>query len=241
MFCPICMHETKSAFTVNFRNTKQPTSQDTLDFPVTYNICPHCNCHFSTNQRDWSDNEFSNKCYNSTYHLYDGDINNPNGNRPTFHYSMLKLMIQDKSESVLDWGCGKGFVVNRLKAEGYNITGYDPFYQSKVIEPLSDNSFDVITCFEVLEHAYDCLPLFRKFNQLLKQDGFIYASTDLTDYMPDVKNNYYTCPRVGHVLLHSKRSLQYIADLCGFRLIHIPKDTKSGIQGHIFIKKGMTC
>lgn len=236
MLCPICAQVTDEAFTVNFRNTKPPIHEDPLDFPVTYNRCIKCGCHFSADQRNWYSADFKDKCYNSTYHIYDGDINNPTGNRPTYHYDMLKLMLNSKSECVLDWGCGRGFVVDRLSKEGYSIVGYDPFYGNTESTP-QPNSFDVITSFEVLEHAYHCVDLFKQFHTLLKPNGFIYASTDLTDYMQDVKINYYTCPRVGHVVLHSKQSLLYIANTCGFQLINIPRDAKSGIQGHIFIKR----
>jgi len=74
-------------------------------------------------------------------------------------------------QSILEIGIGNGFVSNYLKHIGYNITTIDidrrlhPNIVGSVLNiPLQDESFDLVACFEVLEHIpYD------KFAQALSE------------------------------------------------------------------------
>jgi hypothetical protein len=50
------------------------------------------------------------------------------------------------TQTILDYGCGRGGDVERLRATGFNITGYDPHYRPDT--PLVPH--DVVTCIYVL-------------------------------------------------------------------------------------------
>jgi 2-polyprenyl-3-methyl-5-hydroxy-6-metoxy-1,4-benzoquinol methylase len=55
-------------------------------------------------------------------------------------FLLAKNLLQGK---VLDFGCGFGNDVKVLQREGFNITGYDPYY----FPQYPDGKFDTIICF----------------------------------------------------------------------------------------------
>lgn len=53
--------------------------------------------------------------------------------------------------SVLDYGCGKGGLVEALRARGVTADGYDPGVAEWSVKPMG--WYDVVTAFDVLEHV----------------------------------------------------------------------------------------
>jgi diadenosine tetraphosphate (Ap4A) HIT family hydrolase len=73
---------------------------------------------------------------------------------------------------VLDFGCGLGNDVELLKKEGFDITGYDPFYFPQYPE----EKFDTILCFYVLNVLFSDkqAEVIMEISQLLKPGGRAY-------------------------------------------------------------------
>ena len=88
-----------------------------------------------------------------------------------FHHKIVSEVVALSPQSFLDAGCGEGFVARRIieTAPGIDVTGCDVsadaleiaaaatpgarFVLGSVVElPFPDRSFDVVGCFEVLEH-----------------------------------------------------------------------------------------
>ncbi len=94
-----------------------------------------------------------------------------------FHRRIVAEVMALSPETFLDAGCGEGFVARRVidAAPGISLTGCDVshsaleiaatanpearFVAGSVVElPFPDRSFDVVGCFEVLEHLPGDLP-----------------------------------------------------------------------------------
>ena len=87
------------------------------------------------------------------------------------YWHQINEILKLKFESVLEIGIGNGFVSKYLKERDVNITTLDfdsklnPDIVGDVLNiPFADNSFNVVACYEVLEH----LP-FEKFNRALAE------------------------------------------------------------------------
>lgn len=97
---------------------------------------------------------------------------------------------------VLDVGCGAGFLSNLLASENLQVTGldisveslsvakkYDTTKKVQYVEgnaymlPFADNSFDVITCMDFLEHIEDPERAIKEMSRVLKPNGQFFFHT----------------------------------------------------------------
>lgn len=110
------------------------------------------------------------------------------------HY--IKQIPEWQSLKVLDFGCGKGEVVNLLRQEGIDCYGaevfyaggcYEDVYKSELFQqgiiraisesgeiPFDDEHFDVIISNQVFEHVQDIDAAFSSIKRVLKDKGLMY-------------------------------------------------------------------
>lgn len=108
-----------------------------------------------------------------------------------------RISLQDKT--ILDVGCGGGILTESLAQAGAQVIGIDVSekalaaaqehqfqnqlniaYYKKTAEEfntLHSEKFDVITCFELLEHVPNPVSLITACAQMLKNDGHLFFST----------------------------------------------------------------
>lgn len=82
---------------------------------------------------------------------------------------------------ILDFGCGYGFDTDKLKRQGYDITGYDYYYRPEY----PDGKFDTILCNYVLNvlEPYAQAEVMMNVTNLLASTGtaFFAVRRDLTE------------------------------------------------------------
>jgi 2-polyprenyl-3-methyl-5-hydroxy-6-metoxy-1,4-benzoquinol methylase len=109
---------------------------------------------------------------------------------------------------VLDYGGGSGLLSRCLRDAGFKVAEtFDPFNPQFARRP--DGRFDVITCFETLEHLTDPLAGIDDIAGMLSGVGVVLFSTAL---QPDELARqgmswWYIGPRNGHVSLFSRAAL----------------------------------
>jgi len=102
------------------------------------------------------------------------------------YWHQINEIIALKCEKILEIGVGSGFVSKYLKERGVDIVTLDvderlkPDYTGSVLNmPFPDDSFDIVACYEVLEHLpYESVPrAFSEISRVSKQ----YAIFSLPD------------------------------------------------------------
>lgn len=120
-------------------------------------------------------------------------------------YAIVKNLV--KGLNILDIACGEGYGTNILANYATQVTGIDiddftinqagAKYNSKNIIfkrgsilniPEPDNIFDIVICFETIEHVSDHLRALGELKRVLKPDGLLILSTPEKKYYSDESN-----------------------------------------------------
>ena len=182
--------------------------------PVYYLRCQKCGFIFTEHCDGWSAEDFRRHIYNDEYHLVDGEYETV---RPNMLANLFaELFVSARDSRILDYGSGSGAFENALQPRGFKVTSYDPF--SHPDRP--KGKFDLITCFEVMEHAPDPLRLLDDLADFMAEDGAIVFSTGVqpTDIEKQRGGWWYIAPRNGHVSIFSEEALSALASKRGLNL-----------------------
>lgn len=152
----------------------------------------------------------------------------------TVHLNRYRLALEylDETKRVLDYGCGTGYGSWLMSGEAGLVVGVDAdataiayamkWYARPTITHLLQDSppnerFDVITCFEVIEHVDDAEGLVAKFYELLNHGGVLVSSVPNEALLPhaDSTNHF-----------HKKH--------------YLPRDFDELLEKHFVIEKRMT-
>jgi SAM-dependent methyltransferase len=139
------------------------------------------------------------------------------------------------SGAILDIGCSSGGFLGTMKGGSWKlygiemeastaekaraITGAEVFVGDVLDAPFPAESFDVITCFDVLEHVYHPRQFLTKVFEWLKPGGIFYAMVpNIDSWEARVLGTYWyglELPR--HISHFSPRSLRYVMTSLGFQ------------------------
>ncbi len=103
-------------------------------------------------------------------------------------YNFVNRTVNNKQLKVLDFGCGSGYGTKVLKEHFHHVISYDVYpdgYLPEGIEVCQDiakikeSKYDVITCFEVIEHMDEPAQqqLMDDLHSLVSTTGSLFIST----------------------------------------------------------------
>jgi hypothetical protein len=183
---------------------------------VKYWLCDGCGFIFSDSFDSWTKEDFLKNIYNSDYVKVDPDYVEK---RPREMGQWVADLLKNSKGplSILDYGAGSGVLINELGKVGLADTfAWDPF--SNPERP--SRTFDVIICFEVLEHVVDPKIAFDDFGCFLSDGGVVLISTHLNpENIASIGSDWwYLGPRNGHISLYSQEAMNLMAQRSGFVL-----------------------
>ena len=171
---------------------------------------------------------------------YDNLISASGQNSPArWGFRKEALAPHKRSGALLDLGCSSGSFLESLKSEGWKLHGIEmsrdcakiaeaksgaQVFVGDILEaPFRRESFDVITCFDVLEHLYEPRRVMTKVGEWLKPGGIFYVLVPNVDSAEArVFGSYWhglELPR--HLFHYSPASLKFLADSAGLREVSV--------------------
>lgn len=130
---------------------------------------------------------------------------------------LLKNIPASRELECLEIGCGNGSFISNISSYGFKMTGIDISDKSVQVAQKNNPSaaiskkslfdekekYDIVFCFEVLEHIENDVEAIRKIPQLIKDGGFLICSVPAhASLYYDVVDKHY-----GHFRRYEKRGL----------------------------------
>jgi SAM-dependent methyltransferase len=163
---------------------------------IKYYRCGSCKLIFTKFFDDWTPENFSRFVYNDEYELVDGEYREV---RPVHTAAMVsELLAGCENLRILDYGSGSGRFAAEMQARGFRrVESYDPFSMPR----RPHGKFDLVTCFEVIEHSVDPLATTLDMKGSLSDGGAILIGTTLQPpNIDEIRANWwYIAPRNGHI------------------------------------------
>ncbi len=149
------------------------------------------------------------------------------------------LTPHKQSGALLDMGCSSGAFLTSMKSEQWKLFGIEMsaegartaearsgaqvFVGNILDAPFPRESFDVITCFDVLEHLYEPRQVMTRVAEWLKPGGIFYVLVPNVDSAEArVFGSYWhglELPR--HLFHYSPTSLKFLAQSVGLRNVSL--------------------
>ncbi|PZM82066.1 MAG: methyltransferase [Candidatus Margulisiibacteriota bacterium] len=161
--------------------------------------------------------------------------------------ALLELLNKEKNRSILDVGCGNGYLANYLIDKGFNVYGIDAssegisnaqksnptrFFKqdinSKILpEMLASHTFDTIISTEVIEHLYDPRGYIEFCKSILATNGELIMSTPYHGYFKNLimaltgtfDRHFTALWDGGHIKFWSKKSLIELLGEFDFKVV----------------------
>lgn len=232
----------------------------TIDsFKDTFKIS-RCNSCFFQFMNPIFTEKYLSELYSEDYYkgkadyTYTDERNNFNYNKYVWNARINKIRSYIPSGNFLDIGCSFGGLLKcasgHFNTFGIEISNYSAEYASSnsdsnifngTLEQYSmpDNTFDIITMIELIEHLPDPVKTVQKCRQLLKKNGLLVIQTADMEAIQAItagKNYHYYLP--GHVSYFSSYNLTLLLNNCGFNHIKIYRPVDFGLIPKLLKSRG---
>lgn len=208
--CKICGASAPLYGVVDFnRNCEIPNGikLGLIGTPIYYRRCNSCGFLFTDAFDNWNEEQFKAHIYNEAYYSVDPEYA---AERPASNAGVVsRLWGARRTETcVLDYGGGNDVFCAALRANGFPVAvTYDPMVPEYARRP--EGRFDLVTCFETLEHLPDPMAGIAQITQFVADPGLILFTTLLlpADFDAQRLNWWYIGPRNGHVSIFTRQAL----------------------------------
>ena len=157
-----------------------------------------------------------------------------NVNRAYSRFLRRALKLNPSKERILDIGCGSGFFLQLCLKEGFNeVYGVEPSVAAfeQVPQNLTDrirndvfrhsdfteNSFDIISFFHVLDHIVDLNAFLKGVWKCLKKGGIVLAVThNIDSWLSAITGESWDPINMAHTTFFNKETLRTIFTKNGF-------------------------
>lgn len=191
------------------------------DFPlgrsgilVEYFRCQRCELIFTDFCDNWSEKDFSSFIYNDDYIKVDPEYDLV---RPRHAADELAPSMRGAENCrILDYGSGSGVFAKEMALRGFgSVESYDPFSSPT----MPTGTFDIITCFDVIEHSANPRHTLAEILLYLAEGGCVIVGQTLQPAnIATIRGDWwYAAPRNGHVTLYSTETMHLYADAAGLR------------------------
>lgn len=192
--------------------------------PIYYRRCGSCGFVFTDAFDDWTPAQFKAHIYNDGYAAVDPDYATA---RPRANADfIIRLWHQFKERTrLLDYGGGSDALCGALRAAGFPVAvSYDPMVAD--FSRLPEGKFDLVTCFETLEHTPDPAGTIARILGCVAEPGLIMYSTLLqpADFVDQGLNWWYVGPRNGHISIFSKEALHIAWSRHGYKAVSLSEN-----------------
>jgi len=152
---------------------------------------------------------------------------------------VLRVVLDHKCSTVLDYGCGSGVLVNYLSRRGIYAIGVDRerrcidycirnqkghFYLTNTLTEFPQ--VDMITATHVLEHIENYMELLVSFKTRLRKGGILYVSVpNLSFATQDYTTN---TQATDHLYIWSSAALQKAIESAGFNILKVDYNIRLG-------------
>lgn len=169
-------------------------------------ICSQCGVTFGPRKVLQLDDRELEHDYRDLYSYY------KEGNTEPMEVELLQMLKMSKNEKYLLYGCRQNNVIKRLRVEGYQVYGFDPYAEEGEFlisnySQLRHHTFKGIVSNNLLEHLKDPIKEIKLMTNLLSEDGQMIHATPCLDYT--VEGTHY------HLFFFTGRSLEEICKRTG--------------------------
>lgn len=142
----------------------------------------------------------------------------------TVYASMRRRLVEGglkPGASVLDYGCGKGVLVQYLREQGYDARGFDRYAEGFSDPSVLAGTYDCVVAQDVIEHVDSPRALLAELYGMTKPGGIVSIGTpdaaalDLED--PEDYVHALHLPYHRHIL--SMAALERLGEQAGFRVV----------------------
>ena len=144
-----------------------------------------------------------------------------------------------QSGALLDLGCSSGSFLNSVRGDAWKLYGIEmsaegartaqarsgaQVFAGDILDaPFPPESFDVITCFDVLEHLYQPRAVMARVGEWLKPGGIFYVLVPNVDSAEArvFKSYWHGLELPRHLFHYSPASLKFLAESAGLREVSL--------------------